>query len=330
MLGKRYEYDGQPLLKLTPAQLDIKRLIEAKLDSGQYQWEQVPCCVCGAGDLEALAAKDRYGFKMTVAVCRGCGLVQTNPRMNADAYTNFYQQHYRALYSPSQDMAAFFTTRRSKGATIFAFLKEALQSGGLVLEVGCASGGILHAFRERGCRVMGIDLDAEYVAYGRDQHGLDLRAAALDAFEPEERPNLVLYVHTLEHILDPLEELRRIRDLLPDDGLLYVEVPGVKYLHRSYEMDFLRYLQNAHVYHFSRTSLTNLLHKAGFSIVKSNEWVQVLARKSAPVDSTTSDYPAVARYLRRIELLRRVLPVSPQTLVATLRRTLRRLRGKQR
>jgi 2-polyprenyl-3-methyl-5-hydroxy-6-metoxy-1,4-benzoquinol methylase len=325
MLGKRYEYDGQPLLTLTPAQLNIKRLIEAKLDSGQYQWEHVPCCVCQSNDFEAVAAKDRYGFKLPVVVCRGCGLVQSNPRMNQDAYTDFYQQHYRALYSPNEDMAGFFAGRRVKGQNIYAFLKEWAQPGALVLEVGCASGGILYTFRERGFRVLGIDLDAAYVAYGREQHGLDLRAAALHGFQPDERPNLVLYVHTLEHILDPLLELRRIRELLPDDGLLYVEVPGVKYLLRTYEMDFLRYLQNAHVYHFSRTSLTNLLHQAGFSIVKSNEWVQVLARKSdAPAAAISSDYPAVARYLRRVELLRRVLPVSPQTLRAFLRRTLRR------
>lgn len=324
MLGKRYEYDGQPLLTLTPPQLEIRRQVEAKLASGQYQWEQVPCCVCGTSDFEAIAAKDRYGFKLPVVVCRCCGLAQTNPRMNAAAYTDFYQRHYRALYSPDQDMAAFFAARRQKGQNILAFLKGWAQPGALVLEVGCASGGILHAFRERGCRVLGIDLDAAYVAYGRDQHGLDLRAAALNDFVPDERPNLALYVHTLEHILDPLAELRRIRDLLPDDGLLYVEVPGIKYLHRSYQMDFLRYLQNAHVYHFSRASLTNLLHKAGFTVIEANERVQVLARKAAPLETSVSDYPAVVRYLRRIELLRRALPVSPQTLLAALRRVLRR------
>lgn len=40
-----------------------------------------------------------------------------------------------------------------------------------------------------------------------------------------EKPHLVIAAHLLEHLVDPAALIKEIRAVIPDDGLLYVEVP---------------------------------------------------------------------------------------------------------
>ena len=89
MLSKRYEDDGRPTYTLNELQLVTKRQIGEKIKQGIYRFESVPCCICQRSDFELLSRKDRYGLYMPVVICRYCGLIQTNPRMNQDSYSQF-------------------------------------------------------------------------------------------------------------------------------------------------------------------------------------------------------------------------------------------------
>ena len=154
------------------------------------------------------------------------------------------------------------------------------------MEVGCGAGGILAAFRDRGFDVQGLDVAADRLAYGRERHRLDLVAGTLAEVEPGRRPDLVIYSHVLEHVLDVGGELDRLRGVLAPGGIVYLEVPGIKRLDAGYEDDFLRYLQNAHCYHFSLVTLTNLLAGHGFERLAGDELVRSAFR--------LSDRPAAA------------------------------------
>ena len=201
-----------------------------------------------------------------------------------------------------------------------------------MLEVGCGAGGILEYFRELGCSVKGVDLDEEYVTFGRTDFNLNLSVATIANAEIGTPADLVIYAHTLEHILRPMEELNEVSRRLAHGGLLYVEVPGVKNLARDYQNDFLRMLQNAHTYHFSLTSLTNLLRLSGFALVVGDESIRAVFRREILADSDTestkpkfhTDYAAVRAYLNRIEkrrnqLRNRLLSVSRAGLIRMLK-----------
>ena len=182
------------------------------------------------------------------------------------------------------------------------------------LEVGCGAGGILHYFRGHGCRVKGIDLGESYIEYGRNLYDLDLSVGTINNLNLDGTPDLIIYSHVLEHILTPNGELRKVHHILPDTGLLYIEVPGVKNLLNSYEMDFLRLLQNAHVYHFTLRSLNNLLIRSGFKILVGNETVYSVFGKvqnGKCSNKIESDYSDVMAYLRKVERLRKLYPIPP-------------------
>ena len=152
----------------------------------------------------------------------------------------------------------------------------------------------------------------ERLAYGRERHGLDLVAGTLAEVEPGRRPDLVIYSHVLEHVLDVGAELDRLRGVLAPSGIVYLEVPGIKRLDAGYEDDFLRYLQNAHCYHFSLVTLTNLLAGHGFERIAGDDLVRSAFRVSdLPVAGTKADRAweddraAVLRSLAEAERRRR-------------------------
>ena len=328
MLAKRYENDGKPIIKLNDLQLETKGVVDLKVSKGIYRLEKVPCCICGNESFQELARKDRYGLSVSVVICRDCGLIQTNPRMDQCAYDNFYNEEYRKLYVGTEVATEnFFKNQYNKGKSIHNFfLKHDLIKKSpkdlFIFEVGCGAGGILQYFKEQGFKVKGIDLGKEYLEYGISNYGLELEAGKISEVELDVKPDIVIYSHVLEHILDLNSEIQYLSNMLNREGFVYIEVPGVKNLDKSYEMNFLRMLQNAHVYHFTLSSLNNLMLKNGYENIVGNEVINSVYRfeKYEGDSSIINDYEEVVNYLKKYESVRKLYPISPYKLKRQFKR----------
>jgi len=308
MLSPRLADDGVASRSLNDIQRAARDSLLRKLADGTYATIDSPCLLCGGNDLEPVSDKDRYGLPMAVQVCRGCGLVQTTPRMDADAYAGFYDDEYRPLYGGrDQATEGFWLHQVEHGQRILRWLdRHDLRppSHSRVVEVGCGAGGILQAFAEAGYEVAGVDLGSDLIAYGRDERGLDLRVGTID--DVPGAADLLIYSHVFEHITDPLRELDAMARMLAGRGLVYLEVPGIKNL-GHYSDDLLDYLQNAHVTHFSLATLQAMAAQRSFHLRAGDEVVQaafvppgldeVVASGAPPSD----DYESVLASLRAAE-----------------------------
>ena len=329
MLAERYRDDGRATLSLNGLQVKTKESIQQKIKEGIYIFESVPCGICDGEDFELLSQKDRYGLYVSAVVCKSCGLIQLNPRMNWESYSEFYKDDYRKLYEgESLPTDEFFVSQYIKGKNIYSYLhnngiiKEP-NSRLSVLEIGCGAGGILQYFKDNGCRVKGIDLGEEYIEFGREKYGLDLSVGTLLATSLEFEPDIIIYSHVLEHILSVSEELKNIKEKLSSQGVIYIEVPGVKNLFKSYEMNFLLYLQNAHVYYFSLATLKRLMGHNDFEMVSGDENIRSVFRRkpqTALEQDSENDYPSVVEYLQELEKSRKFLPLTPYLIKALLRK----------
>lgn len=310
MLNKRFEYNKKPAfnLNLNRIQLKYKHIVENKVGSNKYQFEKVNCVVCGNKNFELLSEKDRYGLYVPTVICKDCGLVQTNPRMNQKSYNEFYDSEYRRLYT-GEDICseAFFKNQQFQGKAIFDLIEKYIGKpleNKFVVEIGTGAGGILQIFKDIGNKVFGLDLGSEYINYGKSK-GLNLKVGTIDDIKKLKlKPDLVIYSHVLEHILDPVRELKKLRENLKPTSLLYIEVPGIKNLIKSYNQDFLTYLQNAHVYHFSLKTLKNIGRKAGFSCVYGNEGINSIFKTDKIDNRYDNDYNDTIYLLRKLERLR--------------------------
>jgi SAM-dependent methyltransferase len=175
-----------------------------------------------------------------------------------------------------------------------------------VWEIGAGAGGILEYMREKGNRVFGCDLDGRYLEYGRERYGLDLVEGTVDAMARKPPPDLVIYSHVLEHVPDPVRELATLKSFCRPGTLIYVSVPGLRYLTWSYGGDLLRYVHIAHIHHFTKRTLLALMGMGGFTPVYMDESINCICRSSdgSRKQSMESDYPGMVRFLRVMEVYR--------------------------
>jgi hypothetical protein len=109
----------------------------------------------------------------------------------------------------------------------------------------------------------------------------------------------------LEHFTDLSDEINKVKLLLKNDGILFVAVPGVFFVHHSYEGDFSNYLQNAHAYGFTLKSLRSVLSRLGLKLIYGDESVLAIFIKSKKTKKVLrEDYKDIITYLGNTEKLR--------------------------
>lgn len=112
---------------------------------------------------------------------------------------------------------------------------KSITPGLRVLEIGCAEGGVLKAFLEKGCEGYGIELVtgrlesaklflSEYVDTGK----VHLWNVNIYDYQPAENQpgfDIIILKDVIEHIPEQARLLREIRKLVAKDGLIFIGFP---------------------------------------------------------------------------------------------------------
>lgn len=320
LIAKRYGIVGKSAFYLNPVQRSARDAVLRKINDGIYKYTRASCPLCGADSGTTVSKIDTYGLPSEVVVCHECQFVYTAKYLDAASLFSFYNNEYRPLdRGVSFPAEAFFKLQWEKGALIVQALQGAgvtLLKGAKIMEMGCGAGGILGYFKDNGYSVRGFDIGSEYLNFGKTKHGLDLRegdiSVAIAAMEAEGfSPDLVIYEQVLEHLQNPLEELRRLKEFLSEKAVLFLGVPGLQNIPAHYDADFLRYLQLPHLCHFDLSSLASVCRKAGFSLIRGDEKVRAVFSAGGERESTRAGglSPDRLGFLRELELEhRRRLP----------------------
>ena len=137
-----------------------------------------------------------------------------------------------------------------------------------VLDVGCGNGDFLLEMRAAGWRPEGLETDARAVQLARAR-GLDVREGTLDhgAYAAGSF-DAVTFNHVLEHLHDPVATLRAAREILREDGVLWVATPNLSSPgHARYRRAWRGLEPPRHLVLFSPSALVVALERAGFSLV---------------------------------------------------------------
>jgi len=264
IISRRYDDDRVPLDRPSVVQQEeIARYIE-RVAGKQYRIVEVgECTICGCSDGTVVARKDRYGIPMETVVCDRCGLIYSKDLLDADSFRRFYTEQYRDMYEgvrfslDAKDLDSYFCARGlGPRFTANIIALSGLRPGATILEIGTGGGWNLLPFKERGFTVRGYDYDDRFLDAGR-RRGLDLRRGSIgDAIRNGDRADLVLLVDVIEHLVDPVGDMKEIKKLLNKGGGVFIKTPGLKasYYGRA-EGDFLGNLQNAHLFLFEKATL---------------------------------------------------------------------------
>ena len=121
--------------------------------------------------------------------------------------------NYDINYHNEQTYSKYFRTHMAQIADL---VSEAM-SGTHLVEVGCGKGDFLELLQSRGSSITGFD-----PAYDGNNKDIERRYFT-DQFE--KKNNGLILRHVLEHVSDPVDFLKRLRDANGGTGLVYIEVP---------------------------------------------------------------------------------------------------------
>lgn len=136
-----------------------------------------------------------------------------------------------------------------------------------IVDVGCGSGELLLALQSAGyTRLQGVD---PFIAHDLDLGGgLRVQKAELDAL-PASSVDLVMFHHSLEHIVDEPAALRAAHRLLVPDGRCLVRIPTVSsHAWQHYGVDWCALDAPRHLVLHSRKSIAVLAERCGFRVCR--------------------------------------------------------------
>ncbi len=204
--------------------------------------------------------------------CGSCGLLFQDPEVIADRLAEFYPEGY--WWSESGSLAPLearyreFVLKRDQVRFLSSLFAEPKNQR--LLDIGCGSGAFVKLARQAGFDAFGVDSSQGAVNAGIEA-GVERLVCATeqDLRAAGEQYDIVALFHTLEHVLEPFQYLKRVRELLKKPGSLIVQVPNREsyqariYGTRWYGLDCPR-----HVCNYTRHSLLYLLGRCGFRIQK--------------------------------------------------------------
>jgi methionine biosynthesis protein MetW len=154
---------------------------------------------------------------------------------------------------------------------------ELLPPGGRVLDLGCASGGLLALLRPHASHLAGLELSASAAAAAAQVADEVVQGALEDPGLPFEAGSfdLVILADVLEHLADPAAALRRATSWCEPGGAVLVSVPNVAHWRARLSLARGRWpaedsgtFDSSHLRWFTRDSLADLLAQAGLHDVE--------------------------------------------------------------
>ncbi len=236
---------------------------------------------------------------LCVVKCSNCSLVFLgNPSHEGSLYDEYYDTiAYDAKdynrFSKFKSLSELFIINEQR----LDFIKRERKSGRL-LDIGCGQGFFLKTAQEHGFDIYGIDVSKRAVLYASNTFGIKASVKTLDDLLIQDKTfDLITLWHVLEHFVNPVEELQKIRRLLANDGVCIIEVPNLHSL--KFILSRNKWVGGNHpLYHrsfFTNKSLVETLLRSGFSRTKR---IQI----SYHIDGRNNIYEAVKNILNSIAM----------------------------
>lgn len=255
--------------------------------------QRIPCPLCGSEQLASLyEGVALRGNNLVLSMCQKCSHMFVNPRPPIEVFEEFYRRdnyfHLCAEFSRMSlddkmkqfDNPEFWRERGSHGQRLYdRYLSGLLSASDTVFDFGCGDGGWLWGLQQAtGCAVDGEEISEVYVRVASQRLGTPIFAGPIEktaeAITEKHRGKIkiVIVSGSLQHMLDPMLCLRAAREILVDDGLLYVCNWSIfEHYMAAYEDQARRLLGEIlsweHLHYFHETAFKFMIHAAGFEIV---------------------------------------------------------------
>lgn len=216
---------------------------------------------------EFSCTSDAVSLHDDILQCTSCGMVSSIPTLDPTAIRDGYEGVIDERYLAEEQ------ARRRLFDWVLRSMGGYAVRGRRLLEIGSNVGLFLDVAGRAGWETRGYEPSRWAVELGRQRFGVDLRQGTLEELEePPGSADAVVLLDVLEHLVDPLEALRRIRPLVDDEGLLTLSTVDISSFHARLRNERWPWLIRPHLHYFTPATLVAMLRRSGFRTV---EWAVV-------------------------------------------------------
>lgn len=248
-----------------------------------------PCRICGNNKNNTYySAKEMmYGFRdvfeyYQCGVCKCLQIVDIIDDMSKYYPSNYYsfskysgkdflgfkgwikkKRYNYTIFNNSIISKLFLAIARKKGYDVLSDLKITKTSR--ILDVGCGNGEhFLYPLAEVGFKnITGCDpYISEDISY---DNGLEIKKK--DVFEINNSFDIITYHHAFEHLPNPAENLKKVNDLLSENGVCIIRIPTVSsYAWEQYKSNWVQLDAPRHFFLHSKKSIELLAEENGLEL----------------------------------------------------------------
>lgn len=163
-----------------------------------------------------------------------------------------------------------------------------------ILDIGCGSGNFLiHLKKLKFKQLTGIDpnIDNEIIT-----DTLIIKKKTLDQLPNKQKFDLILFSHSFEHMINPQETLRKVRNILSHEGICIIRMPvKSEYIWNTYGINWVQIDAPRHFFIYTLKSFEILVKNSGLklknTIFDSTEfqfWGSEQNKRNIPLESENS------------------------------------------
>jgi 2-polyprenyl-3-methyl-5-hydroxy-6-metoxy-1,4-benzoquinol methylase len=245
-----------------------------------------PCPICGGHTrtprfkvpFPAFGAAGRRGLALdepadvpawTICRCEQCTVEYACPRPSPESIRDYYasaeeSDEWEVIHYLDPEGKHLYKT----WAKTAEQLTRLLGRPGRLLDVGCAAGWLLKAARDLGGDVQGIDAAPKFHAFATGTLDVPVILGTTDALDnlPPASQDVVFMSDVIEHLQDPVADLRRIRRVIAPGGLLVLATCDIGSVAARYYGVRWRQVLVSHTFYWTRKAMTAALRNAGFDV----------------------------------------------------------------
>ncbi len=233
------------------------------------------CPICNSKKTEKFWAMKGY----RLAKCLKCKVVwDYYPPQNSTA---IYDKSYFVNDNPKGGYANYFEGMRINRRTFsdrLQKIEKRIGRKGKLLDVGCALGDCLVEAKRLGwVGAAGIEI-SDYGYNTAIKRGVKVKKGMLDGRFKNNSYDVVSYQDVIEHIPDPIGELKKVYRVLKPGGFIFLVTPNIGGIWSNLLSQFwYHYKPTEHLVYFSHSSVRKALKEAGFTKIESSRTYHVLS-----------------------------------------------------
>lgn len=140
-----------------------------------------------------------------------------------------------------------------------------------LLDIGCGSGWTTEYWQNRGFHVEAVEPSKTRCTFARNKYGFTIHNCYVEDLSLENRYDIVVLRHILEHLEDPVRIISKVYQLLKEDGLILIIVPNASSIGATLFGRFWEWVLPWHCNFFTLGSLVTLLTSCNFTISKNHQ-----------------------------------------------------------